>query len=140
MPDVAEEQRRISQLTERGRRVVRHRLDRDVAEVTGLRDRGRRAVSGRVDRDRAEAAALRDRLRRCLRSRVDAAAADLAHSRARVAALSPAATLRRGYAVVQRTDGTVVRRPSDVDAGDPLRIRLAEGALAATAGGEESGD
>jgi exodeoxyribonuclease VII large subunit len=50
-----------------------------------------------------------------------------------VAALSPAATLQRGYAVVQRADGAVVRRASDVDDGEPVRIRLAEGELGAVA-------
>jgi exodeoxyribonuclease VII large subunit len=48
-----------------------------------------------------------------------------------VAALSPAATLQRGYAVVQRADGAVVRAPSDVDSGDALRLRLAGGELTA---------
>ena len=65
--------------------------------------------------------------------RVDAATAELAHTTARVRALSPAATLERGYAVVQRDDpaATVVRSPADVSDGDPLRIRLAEGEIAA---------
>jgi exodeoxyribonuclease VII large subunit len=49
-----------------------------------------------------------------------------------VRALSPAATLERGYAVVQRADGVVVRTPGDVAAGDRLRVRLADGELAAT--------
>ena len=50
---------------------------------------------------------------------------------AQVRALSPAATLDRGYAVVQRADGHVVRDPADVAPGDPLRIRVARGELAA---------
>ena len=51
---------------------------------------------------------------------------------ARLRALSPAATLQRGYAIVQRPDGTVVRAPDQVTKGDPLRVRLAGGELAAT--------
>ena len=47
-------------------------------------------------------------------------------------ALSPAATLQRGYAIVQRPDGAVVRAPADVSAADRLRIRLAGGELTAT--------
>ena len=47
-------------------------------------------------------------------------------------ALSPAATLERGYAVVQRlaADGAtpvVVRGPDEVVPGDALRLRLARG-------------
>ena len=53
-------------------------------------------------------------------------------ARARVTSLSPAATLERGYAVVQRADGAVVRHPDDVTTGDALRLRLAEGELDAT--------
>jgi exodeoxyribonuclease VII large subunit len=52
-----------------------------------------------------------------------------------VAALSPGATLERGYAVVQKAaDGTVVRSPSDVDDGDGLRVRVAAGELTAVVG------
>ena len=51
---------------------------------------------------------------------------------ARLRALSPAATLQRGYAIVQRgSDAAVVRASADVAAGDALRVRLAEGELAA---------
>jgi exodeoxyribonuclease VII large subunit len=66
---------------------------------------------------------------------VDTAAADLAQTTARVRALSPAATLARGYAVVQRADGAVVRTPEDVATGDAVRIRLGGGELAATVDG-----
>ena len=43
----------------------------------------------------------------------------------RVRALSPQSTLDRGYAVVQRTDGPVVRDPDE--ATGRLRIRVARG-------------
>src|SRR5258708_28146754 len=56
----------------------------------------------------------------------------LAQTLARVRALSPLATLERGYAVVQREDGAVVRKPDEVGPGDPLAVRLAGGSLAAT--------
>jgi exodeoxyribonuclease VII large subunit len=46
-----------------------------------------------------------------------------------VAALSPAATLERGYAVVQKTDGTLVRDPADAADGELLRVRVAGGRL-----------
>lgn len=134
VPDVAEEQHRLDAVRARGRQVLGTRLERAGADVAGLRGRGRQYAAGRLAREAADAAALRDRARRCVVSTMDAAAADLAHSRARVAALSPAATLRRGYAVVQRAGGAVVRSPSDVDDGEPLRVRLAGGVLEATAG------
>jgi exodeoxyribonuclease VII large subunit len=133
VPDVGAEQARLDQLRHRGRRQLRTRLDRATDAVGALRQRGRRQIMSRVDGAAAETSALRARARRCVVSRVDAAGAELAQSRARVAALSPAATLQRGYAVVQRSDGTVVRRPSDVDDGEAVRIRLADGELDAVA-------
>jgi exodeoxyribonuclease VII large subunit len=44
-------------------------------------------------------------------------------------AVSPLATLGRGYAIVQREDGSVVRTPTEVAVGDRVRARLAQGAL-----------
>ena len=48
--------------------------------------------------------------------------------------LSPQATLARGYAIVLR-DGRVVKRANDVQAGDPLTIRVSDGDIAARAEG-----
>jgi exodeoxyribonuclease VII large subunit len=40
--------------------------------------------------------------------------------------------LERGYAIVQRAaDGAVLRDPLDVEPGDDLRVRLAQGELGA---------
>jgi exodeoxyribonuclease VII large subunit len=57
--------------------------------------------------------------------------AELRHLRA----LSPARTLERGYAVVTTADGTVVRRASSVQPGQPIEVRLAAGRLAASVTG-----
>jgi exodeoxyribonuclease VII large subunit len=47
--------------------------------------------------------------------------------------VSPVAVLARGYAVVSTPEGRVIRRASDVQPGDPLRVRVAEGEFGATA-------
>jgi exodeoxyribonuclease VII large subunit len=85
-----------------------------------------------IDERATDVAALRDRAGRYLRHRLEVAEGDLRHTLARVRAVSPAATMHRGYAIVQRADGHVVRAASEVAAGDPVRVRLAEGELAAT--------
>jgi exodeoxyribonuclease VII large subunit len=51
---------------------------------------------------------------------------------ARVRALSPQATLDRGYAVVQLTDGSIARDSAALKDGEKLRIRLAQGEASAT--------
>jgi exodeoxyribonuclease VII large subunit len=75
---------------------------------------------------------LRDRAHRALRHRLSAAGEELRHTLARLRGLSPAATMARGYAIVQGPTGQVVYAEGDVGAGDRLRIRLAHGELAAT--------
>lgn len=71
-------------------------------------------------------------MRRTLRHLLDRADSELSHTRARVVALSPAATLERGYAVLQRENGAVVRAPGEVTDGEPLRARVAGGELGVT--------
>ncbi len=44
-------------------------------------------------------------------------------------AVSPLATLGRGYAILQREGGRVVRNPDDVSVGERVRARLAHGAI-----------
>ena len=44
-------------------------------------------------------------------------------------AVSPLATVARGYAVLSKPDGAVVRSVAQVEAGDRLRARLADGGL-----------
>jgi exodeoxyribonuclease VII large subunit len=59
---------------------------------------------------------------------------DVSHRRAQLSALGPAATLARGYAVVQ-AGRTVVRSTADAPDGAELRIRVADGAVHATSHG-----
>ena len=50
----------------------------------------------------------------------------------RLDSLSPLAVLSRGYAMVRRErDGLIVRRTQEAPAGERLRIRVAEGEIAA---------
>ncbi|MGX4656605.1 exodeoxyribonuclease VII large subunit [Micromonospora sp. SCSIO 07396] len=133
VPDLADEVRLIGQARSRLERAVRNLVDRESHRLTLLRSRpvlARPQVM--VEQRAAEVSALRDRAGRTLDHRLDAASADLRHTLARLRGLSPAATLDRGYAIVQRADGHVVRAAGEVAAGDRLRIRLAEGELTAT--------
>jgi exodeoxyribonuclease VII large subunit len=141
VPDLAEERQRIAQARARIDRAIVALLDREQHRLDGLRSR---PVLARpevlVDQRAADVTALRERAARCLRHRLEKGAADLSHTLARLRALSPAATLQRGYAIVQRADGAVVREPDEVREGDALRLRLAGGELAATVAGINSDD
>ncbi|HEY9541281.1 MAG TPA: exodeoxyribonuclease VII large subunit, partial [Luteimonas sp.] len=53
-------------------------------------------------------------------------------------AVSPLATVARGYAIVQHEDGRVVRVVGDAQAGDRLDARLADGTLRVRVEGDEA--
>lgn len=132
VPAVSEEQARLAELRGRARRAVTVFLDSQTQLLKAVRARPVLAEPHQlVERRADDVVALLDRSRRCLAHRLDAAGTDLGHTRSRVRALSPAATLQRGYAIVQHKDGTVLRTAVDAPAGTALRIRLAEGELAA---------
>lgn len=131
VPDLADELRDVAQLRLRARGLVQSRLERESELMAGLPQRLRQTIRLRLDRDAAEVAAQRERSRRRITTLVEHGRTDLEHIRARVRALSPQATLERGYAVVRTADGGVVRRPED--AVGRLRVRVAGGDFAATA-------
>ncbi|MQA85370.1 MAG: exodeoxyribonuclease VII large subunit [Streptosporangiales bacterium] len=127
VPDVGEEMAGVAQLRDRARRWLGAWLGRELAWLADVRSRPALADPVReVERREEQVLALRDRARRCLGERLDRAADDLSHTRARLVALSPAATLQRGYAVVQRPDGSVVRAAADVATGTELSLRFAD--------------
>jgi exodeoxyribonuclease VII large subunit len=128
VPDMVEEMRGVQDLRSRGLRALRGRIDRDAAWLDAARHRPVLAdptvlVTTREDDVRS----LLERSRRALDSRLARATDDVAHVRARVRALSPAATLERGYAVVQSEDGGVVRAAGSVPDGALVRVRVSEG-------------
>lgn len=129
VPDVGEELDRVRQLRDRALRTVRGLLDREERGLAHTLARPSMEHPQRmVDEREAEVDALIGRGRRVLGHHLDRADSELAHTLARVVALSPAATLERGYAVLQRADGHVVRDPADAGAaGDALRARVSGG-------------
>ncbi|MEU4682252.1 exodeoxyribonuclease VII large subunit [Streptomyces xinghaiensis] len=141
VPDVGEELHRIQQLRERALRAVGGLLDREERGLAAARARPCMERPHRMVEEREEQiTALRDRARRTLGHLLDRADSELAHTRARVVALSPAATLERGYAVLQRPDGSVVRAAREVPEGERLRARVAEGELTVVAAGGSGAD
>lgn len=88
----------------------------------------------RVDAHRQQVDDLVRRSQRTLAHGLRLRHEGLAGLGARLAALSPQATLARGYAIVRRGDtGAVVRRVSQVQAGDDLLVRVQDGELGAVA-------
>ena len=133
VPDVRAERRQVVQARSRLQTAVHRLLQREEDRLAALRTR---PVLARPETLVETRAADVDRWRaaagRALEDAVRAGDAEVARLAAQVRALSPAATLERGYAVVQRRDGAVVREPDDAPPGTGVRLRLATGELAAT--------
>jgi exodeoxyribonuclease VII large subunit len=131
VPDVSEEYARIELLRDRARRVVTGVLDREERGLASWMSRPSMAEPYWIVDEREEQLdALLERSRRTLKYGLDRADSELTHTLARVVALSPAATLKRGYAVLQRADGEAVRAADTVTEGERLRARVAEGDFA----------
>lgn len=135
VPDVGEERARVVQARTRARAAVEHLLRREADRLASVRSRPVLASpAGLVDVRETDLGHLRRAAWRALDDAVRHSSAEVGRLEAQVRALSPAATLERGYAVVQRTaDGAVVRSPEDVTAGDLLRLRVAHGEIEAEA-------
>jgi exodeoxyribonuclease VII large subunit len=130
VPDVAEESARVLMLLDRAHRHVAGRLETEQHRLESLRSRPALAdPHGVLDAWSDAIVATRERGRRAALACVAEAEAALGRLSARVTALSPQATLDRGYAVVVRDDGTVVRDAAEVDAGERLLGRFASGRL-----------
>ena len=135
VPDAAAELRQVEQLRGRARRALTGWVSTEQAAL-------RRLTSATVLSDpltpiatrAAEVLRLRDRGRAQVSVTLERIDRDVAHRRAQLSALGPAATLARGYAVVQAGQ-TVMRSIRDAPAGTALRIRVADGAVHATSGG-----
>jgi exodeoxyribonuclease VII large subunit len=109
----------------------------DLAELVASLDRARaglgRGTRRSLDRHRERLDSERARLRRAAALLVERRRSALERSAAKLRALSPQATLERGYAIVRR-EGAVVRTATGLARGDEVHVRLAEGGFGATVG------
>jgi exodeoxyribonuclease VII large subunit len=130
VPDVADEIAVVRQAGQRVRRAVEQLLARESRELAGLRSRPvLGAPLSALAARHADVEALRARARGAVVHRLDRADIEVGHQLARARSLSPLATLRRGYAVVQSSDGHVVPGAAAVVPGDQLTVRLHDGRL-----------
>jgi exodeoxyribonuclease VII large subunit len=133
VPDVAQERAGIDHTRERLRRAMGGWLEREQARLDAIRSRPAMADPRlQLDARAAELEDSRARIRRCLEHRLDRASDDIGHHRARARALSPLATLQRGYSVLQDADGHVVTSAAAVAEGAALSVRVADGRIHVT--------
>jgi exodeoxyribonuclease VII large subunit len=134
VPDIAEEIAMISAMRDRARRTLVNRINLEATQITNFKNRPVMKDPHVLITTRADIiAGLRDRSNRSFAHQLKLAKEELKQIKARVRALSPQATLDRGYSVVQLADGQIVTDPKKLKQGDLLRLRLAKGETKATA-------
>jgi exodeoxyribonuclease VII large subunit len=108
-------------------------VERDRADLDDQRRRlVQRAPSARIARDRQALDALLHRADAQLGHHLALRRARLDGARAQLAALSPLATLDRGYAIVRRTaDGHVITDPGQLDPGEAIEVTVRSGSFGA---------
>jgi exodeoxyribonuclease VII large subunit len=133
VPDIAEEIAMIGAMRDRARRTLLNRLNLEATQIANFKNRPVMKDPLVLITTRAEIiAGLRDRSNRSFAHQLKLAKEELKQIKARVRALSPQATLDRGYSVVQLADGQIVTDPKKLKQGDLLRLRLAKGETQAT--------
>ncbi len=133
VPDILEEIDLIEKLRDRANRYLRNMIELESSKIANFAARPVLRDPSVMITSRLEIIiGLRDRSIRSFNSRLAIAQEELLQVTARVRALSPQATLDRGYAVVQLADGSIARDSHALRAGEKLRIRLAQGETSAT--------
>ena len=119
-------------------RQARQRMIQAVSGLVGRQQEFLNAVRSRpvfmdpmatFDRRHEQLADLRHRADRAMSATIEREAALVGHHLARVRAMSPQATLQRGYSILLDRDGTAVRSIENVQAGEDLVAQLADGQL-----------
>ena len=132
VPDIHEEIDLIEKLRDRASRYLRNMIELESSKIANLAARPVLRDPAVMITSRLEIVnGLRDRSIRSFQSRLAIAQEELLQVTARVRALSPQATLDRGYAVVQLADGSIARDSAALTDGEKLRIRLAQGETSA---------
>ncbi|GAA2028640.1 exodeoxyribonuclease VII large subunit [Agromyces tropicus] len=138
VPDVAEELVRVEQARMRLRMRVTTLVGHEIDRLGHLRSRPALAdPTWMVDRRAEEVTRWVARGAELAERAIERAAVRTAELRSQLRALSPLATLQRGYAIVQREHDGVLTDPEQAPEGTALRITLAEGRLAAVSRGTD---
>jgi exodeoxyribonuclease VII large subunit len=111
-------------------RCVRRSIEREREGLTRTRAALERGARRALDRDTQRLSLLGDRLRRGPALLVERRRAALERAGGRLAALSPRATLGRGYAIVRSCD-SILRTTAGLAPGERVDVELAEGAFGA---------
>lgn len=130
-PDAAAERAGIADARARARASLATHVDRErrrLGELTSRPVLTDRTAFVRAQREVVES--LHRRAHSRVEARVHRERDRIAHLRAQARVLSPASTLERGYAIVQRPEGEVIASRESLAMDDLLRVTVADGDFA----------
>ena len=130
VPDMAELLRYLRGADNAMAQSVLHRLEREERRLKMLSEK--RALTDPmafVQDRRLQLDYLQDKMTAAARTHWDREARRFAGAVAKLDALSPLKVLGRGYAVARTEDGGILRSSDQVQPGDRIRLRLAQGSL-----------
>ncbi|MER7796695.1 exodeoxyribonuclease VII large subunit [Microbacterium sp. NPDC096154] len=137
VPDVGEQRAIVAQLRSRMTMRLTQRVAHDIAQLEQLRSRPALRSPEHMVRTRTQDVwQLLSRGRDLAQRRVEKGRLRTAELRASLRALSPAATLARGYAIAHAEGGVILRDASQAPAGTRIVVTLDRGSLGATSTGE----
>lgn len=137
VPDVSEQRALIAKLRSQATSRLTQRITHDIAQLEQLRSRpSLRSPEPIIDSRAQEVWLLSSRGRDAVSREIDSGARTTTELRASLRALSPAATLARGYAIAHLDGGIILRDASDAPAGRALTITVDRGSLAVRSEGE----
>jgi exodeoxyribonuclease VII large subunit len=134
VPDAAVWRHRLEQLAARFAAAARRTLRSEHGQLDALRRRLQQAHPGaRLQQHSQRLDELENRLQRALRNILAAGTARVGSAARALQAVSPLATLGRGFAIVTRAaDGSLVTAAGQLAIGESFDARLAEGSLRAS--------
>ena len=133
VPDIAQEISDIEKIRDRIYRHICATIEYEISQIAQLRNRPvMRDPMVMVTTRQDELKALRDRALRGFTSLLEIEKKELKGVRDHLRSLSPQSTMDRGYAVVQLSDGKILRDATKIKLGTALRIRVAKGETSAT--------
>lgn len=132
VPDEREERAGIAMMRERSALAITSLITRELATISALRSRPVLAQPATVvDAQQTVVTEAIARTRRALDHRLTRAHDEIGHHLARVRALSPLATMQRGYAVVLNSAGQAVTSTAAVKRADPITVQVTNGRITA---------
>ncbi len=141
VPDVGEQRALIAQLRARATMRLTQRVTNDIAQLEQLPSRPvLRSPDPSVESRAQEMWLLLSRGRDVIGRQLDDGSRRTGELRASLRALSPAATLARGYAIAYLDGGRILRDATSAPAGTALTVTLDHGSVAVRSEGEVSED